>query len=129
VLDEMMHGMISSYELANKLHVSVGTIDRDKRWINNYLSKSFQELSNAYPSIHQSMMLAHFDILATAWNIINDNGNDSHVRIAASYMAMSAMDKIISLSGSGNKILEAYTKIQAEQKRPSSSLNTMESWS
>jgi hypothetical protein len=115
----MMHGAISSHDLSNILKVPIRTIDRDKQWLNGFLNKSFQDLVNSYPSIHQSVLLAHYDIMATAWRIIDSPTAEDNTKIAAGYLALSTLSKIMELSGSGAKmVVAAKQRIVTDNNMP-----------
>lgn len=105
----MIKGTVSTVDLSNILHVSTRTVNRDKRFITQYLTNQFHMLAAESPAIHQQMLYGHYDVLQQAWMIISKNP-DPNVKIQALYLAMSAMNKIIELSGSSNKLVESFMK-------------------
>jgi len=117
LLEYLLKGVVSNYELSRILHVSTRTVNRDRRAINGYLSNNFKELEAAAPVIHMQILLSTFDVLARAWQII-DSTKDDNTMVAASYLALSTLSKISELSSvSTNKLLENYIKAKAQQEK------------
>ena len=107
VLDELIKGNLDTGDIADKFNVSDRTVRRDKAFISSYFANQFHSLSSAIPAIHTQMLMGYFRILQIANQLI-DGSQDPNVKIAAGYLAMSNMNKIIELTGSNNKLIDHY---------------------
>jgi len=107
VLDELIRGNIDTFDIARKLSVSERTVRRDKDRIHGWFAEQFKTLSNAIPAIHTQMLLGYFRVLKMANEII-DTSKDPGDKIAAGYLAESAMGKIMEASGSNSKLIDHY---------------------